>query len=182
MADVWSFQLYLLSSMRAKEQTEAARRTLGASEKDLAHAREQALAGGVQNAGHRIDLYVRLLGQPFEAAEHASSDRYRVKSLRFRLPLWDALDWVVYGSAEGIAGQPRFERPLNDVNPPTDNFEVWQTVERDLPGGGWQWEIGDEWYPMKDFIGRNEGGRRIALCFDFGLLQKVKVLDDPRNG
>ncbi len=136
------------------------------------------LAEGLEGPGHQVALYVALLGQGFGRARHQASDPYKAESIRFRLPAWEEFDFVVYGSVDGIAGAPRFERRVDDatrIGSP-DDLEPWRVVENDLTNANWNCEVGDEWYPIRDLVCTREDGSRMALCFDFGLLQRVAAM------
>lgn len=178
MPDVRSFQLYLLSFMRAGALVDSAREDLGATKAQMNASREKMLAAGVQRPGHQASLYVSILGEGFGKGTHESGNRYGAQSSRFRLPLWESLDFVVYSSIDGIVGITLFERPSDDVLriSSLDHLEPWKVVADDLLNGNWTCEVGDEWYPMKDLGCTHQSGRRVALCFDFGLLQKVEPI------
>src|ERR1039458_9152676 len=109
-----TFQLYLLSSMRAVSNVETALGMLGASRLHAAQAAESARRLGFQEPGHPARLYVDALGPPRQEEPDLSVGVGSVlagsTALLFRLPLWPAFDFVVRRHPTGYAWGMGFQR------------------------------------------------------------------------
>ena len=114
MIDARTFEMYLLSRMRATAEVDAALARLGGARDGLAAAARAAEDAGFEVLGHRAQLYRDVLGAPH--AEHADdtpnlSGRFAgSRALRFRLSSWPDLDFVVREDPQGLAWGVAFAR------------------------------------------------------------------------
>lgn len=172
------FELYLLSSMRARHLVQGALTKQLHLERPRLQAAQKALADkGLGRPGWRVNLIHELLGPPLSATDLDSPDPYRARVERFRLSLWNHLQFAVYTSRDGVVGEMRFERqkslPLRPLT--IGDLRPWQIVEDDVSADVTR--ITDEWFPMKDVVWQagspQQVGEPILLRFDFGLLQST---------
>lgn len=165
------FQLYLLSTMRAKAEVTQALSALGASSVELARANDgvRRLLGSVPQA----DAFVRILGDP---------DRQTVKGtsrlLRFNLPVWPNLEFALDSSLDGYVERAEFVRGVGAVTPSlrgASDLRAWAYVSEEVSERFGKPRLEDGWSEYRDFLYQvpSPGARPsiYRLCFDFNLLQ-----------
>jgi hypothetical protein len=187
---LWLFQLYLLSVMRVQSSVlRAALQQLQATEHDLQSAKEAMIALGFNVAGVKVELYHKVLGEPF-AIQHIDASSipatfHGSRSLRFRLPLWPDFDFVVNEDPNGYAWNAAFRRSQTELQPLLDSIvdlKTWKFTKEDvtnrfgMPEHGDGWDCWEELYYMMPLTvgGQN---RRCFLLFDYNLLQSFEICD-----
>jgi hypothetical protein len=174
-----SFQLYLLSTMRAPRLVDEALRRLDAKPSDVTRAKTEMAKLGLESLGHSIGIYESLLGPPLVDQE-LQDDSRGSRVLVFRLPLWNELAFAVYGTEVGAINQMQFGRFPGTAPLALEHSSAlvpWRVVEDDLEASTLSRTIVNEWYPMKDVRCAIPGGGEGEgiLRFDLGLLQSVDV-------
>jgi hypothetical protein len=181
-----SFELYLMAQMRGEARIEAALSFLRITpEEARAAAHHLGHEVGFDRIGHGIDLYRRILGAPIETVSEPGLKAHQsfAGSLRhrFSLPLWPTLDFIIRSHRDGWAWGPEFIRkpgePIPGAGRPED-LEPWSIVESDVLERCGPFAAEDAWNFGKDatyFVERAGARFRIALLFDFALLQRIDV-------
>jgi hypothetical protein len=197
--EVWSaldqrgFQLYLLSRMSAKPLIAAALRTLGATEAESLDARGEALSLEFETPGHPAQLYRGVLGAPAAINRDlriASTSPFAGScALRFRLPLWPALDYVVHEHPTGYAWSPGFGRAGGFPTPALDSaadihpFDLVIDEVTHRFGSPKTEDAWTNWELLTYRIPESPGGplTELLLCFDFNLLQTIEKAGLPHS-
>jgi hypothetical protein len=166
--------------MRYQEGVNQALLVLGATVDNIADARERVVHIGVERPGVKMRDYERVLGPPIERDELQDAGPYEQQRMSYRLDLWPTLDFVVFGSGEGVAAGVRFERARTTRMPAMIDrlsLKPWLTVHSDIYWSGWTATPKEEWYPVLDVeVDVPSSLDRVLLQFDFGLLQGVYSL------
>lgn len=192
--DLRTFQLYLLSDMRAEKERRDALRALHVSEVDVAGAREEVREAGLTEIVHEASRYrdalaPALVGQRPAPVDSASTFAGSIE-LRFRLPLWPAVDWVVNEHPDGYAWGLGFARPLDQPVPSLvviEDLRPWAVTLSDAKESLAGLESGDGWGHLEDLVcrlssrGRHEA-RPYVIRFDWSLLQDAEPLPSPTGG
>ena len=172
-------QLYLLAKMRARSRIDEALLSLGAHRNMLETAVTQAQAYDLEQPGHPMETYTRLIGAPAASRRIDTADPYRQVVYNYRLPLWPTLFFSVYGNREGQTGGVSFIAMSNTVAPITDPTALrpWEIVEDQIAPLS-NARVVEDWYPQRDYEMqfRSSGTgdpTRYVLRFDFQLLQEV---------
>jgi hypothetical protein len=186
MKDLETFQLYLLSGMRCRPLVERSLQALQASRADLAASGQRMAALGFDTPGHGVDLYRAVLGPPVAvgAPDHLgpTSPFHGSQELRFRLPLWPALDLVVNAHPAGYAWGRGFDRRRDRPQPPplhsVADLQPWTFVIEEVTRRFGTPHREDAWSDYEDLrysVPQAAGGaaRAHLLRFDHRLLQGV---------
>ena len=170
------FELFLLSRMRSRDRVASARSRLGCSESDMNLAADWVTEQGLAKPGVRIEEIERHLGVLSDYENRESEDPYQRVAKKYTLESVPQFDLVILGDERGVSSGVRFERKTGAIaNVDFRKIQPWESVEDDLLRSGEFYRIVDEWYPMKDYSLELTDGSELVLCFDFGLLQQVKV-------
>lgn len=183
MSTATAFQLYLLSQMRARDRINNALTTLGVGYDALATAVVEIKEYGMEEPGHPMEAYTRVIGEPVLREWHLNTaDPYREVAAHYSLPLWPLFRLSVYGNlagqTAGICFTPKPERQIVEIGDNIESLGAWDVVEeqvRALLAGG---RVVDEWYPQRDYevLSQTCSGSSAAkyvLRFDFKLLQDI---------
>jgi len=187
--DLVTFQLHLLSRMRATSKVDDALQRLSASRQDAARADEEAERLGFYEPIHAAQLYREVLGVPFRCEPERSigpdSPFAGSTILRFRLPLWPEFDFLVREHPTGYAWGRGFDRTENTKAPPlrsVADLSPWAFVEAEVTTCLGQPNREDAWSGWEDLsymIAESEGAsrRRYLLGFDLNLLQTISLME-----
>jgi len=175
--------------MHAERQASKALTFLSATRGELESAKARITALGLATPGHSVDLYTRLLGPPLDVTTFHSLSETGVFAnslgLRFHLPLWPELDFIVNQTTEGMAwgwtfvrsrgSQPPVITSLRDLtlwSLVVGDFKQFEPLEREDAWNHWE----SRWL----MIPLSPGGpvRRCLVEFDFELLQKIHDPED----
>jgi len=185
-----SFQLYLLSKMRVAPDTlKEALKQLQASEQDMASAREVMSLLGFGEFAEAGKLYREILGFP-EAVESLDNSMipevfHGSHSLRFRLPLWAGLNFVINEKPDGFIWDPMFRRAAGQQSPPLNSFvdlKPWKFVKEEVTNRFGEPKLSDSWLCWEEvyymFPSSPRGPlQKYFLVFDYNLLQYFEVSD-----
>ncbi|HEY6333977.1 MAG TPA: hypothetical protein VI756_31965 [Blastocatellia bacterium] len=175
------FQLYLISDMHVPRATlKDALARLGRDEADIDPGKSAMLRQGFEAPGERADLYIKILGPPIaEMPLNKTGTYHGSRELRFRLPLWPDLDFVVNESRDGFAWGVCFQRPQG-YKPPLPNsladLVAWKFLKDEISERFGQPEFFDGWSASEELyyaIPETPGAvpQRRILVFDYKLFQ-----------
>jgi len=181
-----TFQLYLLSRMRAEHAVKDALTKLGLTREDLERAAEEAGRYGFEETIHDAALYEAALGPPRLTKPvrdlDAASPFAGSTALHFALPLWPGFDFVVRRHPTGYAWGMGFARGEHEVPPPNsaEDLKPWAFVEAEVTERFGKPTSADAWSGWEDLcytIPDATGVRPYLLQFDLNLLQKASPFD-----
>jgi hypothetical protein len=175
VTDIGSFELYLLSKMRAPELVDPALVQRGVSREQM---RKRAAALGsayeLDASEHSADAYPLLLGPPHKERALSGSDTPDVfaGSLRWTwtLPSWPRVLFAVHRHPRGYSWGVGFEQqgPL----PATAEIRPWTAAADAMLSVASHVERLEEWSDQLDAILTFASGDAWRARFDLGLLQR----------
>jgi hypothetical protein len=189
--EIKTFEVYLLSTMRADDVVAEIVRKYNLSIIDLENAKQIVYGMGFgQPELHHLELYKRLIGNPLYAEHLLTEDSatpiaYQNSTrVSFPLTLWPAFEFVINVATDGSAWNARFSRAKNHIMPRLENvacLKPWCFTKKEVTKhfgklgfeDGWSnWE--DLSYVELDLLNKP---RKYCFQFDFGLLQNIFVID-----
>ncbi len=181
-----TFQLYLLSRMRAETRVTAALAALGATRADLPGAVAEAVAFGLETPGHRAALYSDILGAPVREVQDAAREVPFAGSTRlaFDFEIFPGVELGVGRHPEGWAFDVGFDRRRGMAVPhlaSSADLAAWMFVKAEISARFGTPTTEDAWSGWEDLSYRippEEGASpmMMLLRFDVGLLQSAEVL------
>jgi hypothetical protein len=181
-----SFQIYLLSKMRAGERVDEALTVLRASREDFPRVDAEAFALGLETPGHRAQLYVDMLGPPVRESPHGYEEQFTGSTrLAFALDVFPEVEFIVARHPRGDAFELCFARRGGSARPPlatAADLAPWKFVIEEVTARFGEPKIEDDWSFWADlsyWIPPAEGAAPVPMMlrFDRGLLQIVEPLD-----
>ena len=189
MMGLFTFELYLLSRMRAASKVDETLQRLNATRLDAERAAAAAEEYGFEEPGHSAQLYRDVLGAPVSSEPDLSlgpdSPFAGSTVLRFGLPVWPGFEFVVREHPAGYAWGGGFDRAKGVAVPPLRglaDLRPWQFVEAEVTAGlGRPFSV-DAWSGWEDLcytveLSPEEPPRRYLLQFDLNLFQTISPYD-----
>jgi hypothetical protein len=184
-----TYELYLLSQMRAEDRVAAAVAALGASKVDFLDARREAEAAGFETTGHAARIYRDVLGSPVriepEPDPNLTGTFVGSVRLHFKLSSWPGFEFVVRETPAGQAWGMGFFRASGEHAPTIESMRdlaPWRFVASEVTGRWGPARVEDGWTGWENLsytLPRRAGGppARCLLGFDLDLLQTIDDLD-----
>lgn len=179
-----AFQRYLLWRMQSPKK-DALLRSLDLSAERLASEAERfGNEVGLETMGHFASIYLQILGAPESERvirPDETSENFRdSKQLRWTLPWWPRVDWVVHVHPQGWSWNEGFQAKAN-ARPPEDwsQLEPWSWTKDVLAFA--RHDVLDQWsYDLDarvfvralDADGEGEHEEPYLAHFDWDLLQR----------